>query len=190
MKTTSHLSANKSIYLIVVLLLAVFNTINAQAPLSVSGNGNVGVGTEQPQAKLHVAGDAGINGIIDLGINQQGREGNAGKIGYGTFDPGSLCIVGAGTSGSTRKITFWNEGGARFNGWVMFANNVSINKTTQPTEALEVNGRIKDQTGYVVPVGGIIMYSGNSASLFDGSGFGKPNTPVGLDALQRQQRHP
>tara|TARA_R110002051_G_scaffold86498_2_gene152380 strand:- start:48786 stop:49457 length:672 start_codon:yes stop_codon:yes gene_type:complete len=37
--------------------------------------------------------------------------------------------------------------------------NVGIG-TFNPTEKLEVNGRIKDITGYVMPSGGIIMWSG------------------------------
>jgi len=143
-----------------------------QPPLTIDAAGNVGIGTDQPQAKLQVAGDLGVNGIMDLGINQPGREVQAGKIGYGTFDNGALCIVGAGNDASSRRITMWSEGGAQIRG------KVSINKGALPTEALEVNGRIKDQNGYVMPVGAIIMYSGNSADLFDGSGLGKKNTPV------------
>ncbi len=44
------------------------------------------------------------------------KEINADKIGYETFTPGSLDIVGAGTTFLTRKIKFWNEGGATFRG--------------------------------------------------------------------------
>src|ERR1700742_3346605 len=94
-----------------LILIFFINKTSAQSPLAIDNNGNVGIGTDQPQTKLHVAGDLGVNGILDLGINQQGREPNAGKIGYGTFDNGSLCIVGAGNDGSSRRITMWAEGG-------------------------------------------------------------------------------
>src|SRR5256885_7416977 len=39
-----------------------------------------------------------------------GKEGNAGKIGYQTFTPDALDIVGAGTAGTNRKIKLWAEG--------------------------------------------------------------------------------
>lgn len=177
MKTYSALKRSSLCLLMVVSAFLVNNADAQQAPLSVAPNGNVGVGTEQPATKFHVAGNAGISGVLDLGIGRPGRDTNSGKIGYGTLDTGSLCIVGAGATGA-QKITFWNQGGAKFNGSAVFLGNVSVNKTTPATAALEVNGRIKDQTGYVVPVGGIIMYAGNSDSLFDRNGLGKPNTPV------------
>lgn len=56
--------------------------------------------------------------------------------------------------------------------------NVSIGGKTSPTERLEVNGRIKDQTGYVMPVGSIIMYSPANDDLFDENGVGKNNSSV------------
>ena len=40
------------------------------------------------------------------------KEGNAGRIGYGTFTAGALDIVGAGTTaGNDRKVVIWAEGG-------------------------------------------------------------------------------
>ncbi len=44
------------------------------------------------------------------------KEGSAGKIGYQTFTSDALDIVGAGTTGSNRKIKLWAEGGALVNG--------------------------------------------------------------------------
>ncbi|PGH40031.1 MAG: hypothetical protein CRN43_05515, partial [Candidatus Nephrothrix sp. EaCA] len=74
------------------------------------------------------------NNMLDLGYGINGREWNAGKIGYQTFTHDALDIVGAGgpTAGS-RKIKFWNEGGAAFTG------NVGIGADA-PTEKLQVNG--------------------------------------------------
>ncbi|MET0391598.1 MAG: hypothetical protein ABW019_00600 [Chitinophagaceae bacterium] len=47
-----------------------------------------------------------------------------------------------------------------------------------PGAELDVNGRIKDETGYVTPRGGIIMYTGTYSSLFDATGKGKSATNV------------
>jgi len=86
--------------------------------MRVKGNGNVGIGTTTPGAKLHLAGNMKIDGTntLEFGAGIP-KEVSAGKIGYqafGTFD--SLDIVGAGTLGSNRKIRFYNEGGALFQG--------------------------------------------------------------------------
>src|SRR5436189_31773 len=124
MKTYSTLKHSSSICLLIIVSALLVNNATAQAPLSVAPNGNVGVGTEQPKAKLHVEGNVGINGVLDLGIGKLGRDTNSGKIGYGTFDTASLCIVGAGAT-SAQKITFWNQGGAKFIGSASFLGNVS-----------------------------------------------------------------
>ena len=44
------------------------------------------------------------------------KEGSAGKFGYSIFTPGTLDIVGAGTTGNNRKLKLWAEGGAAFTG--------------------------------------------------------------------------
>ena len=94
----------------------------------------VGIGTLTPSAKLHVAGNQKIDSAFTLefgaGIS---KEANAGKIGYNTFTPDALDIVGAGTLGTNRKINFFAEGGAVFNG------NVGIG-IANPSFRLDING--------------------------------------------------
>ena len=73
-------------------------------------DGQVGIGTSAPTEKLAIGGNGSA---IELGADVT-KEPNAGKIGYqkfGNFD--ALDIVGAGTSGSNRKINLWAEGGAQ-----------------------------------------------------------------------------
>jgi len=96
---------------------------------------NVGIGINSSDAKLHIGGKLKIEGSneIELGAGLT-KEANAGKIGYQKFSDG-LDIVGAGTTGTNRKIKFWNEGGATFTGKVGIG-------TASPDEALTVNGKI------------------------------------------------
>ncbi|MFD2719557.1 hypothetical protein ACFST9_12585 [Hymenobacter monticola] len=109
--------------------------LSANGPITsqfvLTTDGNVGMGDIKPTAKLHVDGAVKItkNNAVEFGAGVVGKEANAGKIGYGTFDGGaSLNIVGAGTSGTNRKIQFWNEGGAYFNGPVGNADNVGADQ--------------------------------------------------------------
>jgi len=86
-----------------------------------NNTGNVGIGLPIPLSKLHVAGNVKIDGAntIELGAGIVGKDVNAGKIAYQAFGSNNaLDIIGAGTLGSNRKITFWNEGGAEFRGSV------------------------------------------------------------------------
>jgi hypothetical protein len=70
--------------------------------------GNVGIGTTNPTTKLEIDGQTNIKGsnVINFGSDQT-KQGDAGKIGYGTFDSGALCIVGAGTG--TRTVKIWDN---------------------------------------------------------------------------------
>lgn len=81
-------------------------------------NGNVGVGTNAPGEKLHLNGKMKIDGsnTLEFGAGIAGKQADAGKIGYQAFSTDALDILGAGTSGTNRKIKFWNEGGADFTG--------------------------------------------------------------------------
>jgi hypothetical protein len=79
--------------------------------------GNLGIGTGSPGLRLDVAGAVGISGanVLEFGRGVS-KEGSAGRIGYQTFTAGALDIVGAGTTGSNRKIKLWSEGGLDLNG--------------------------------------------------------------------------
>lgn len=84
--------------------------------------GNLGIGTSNPAAKLHVAGNQKIDSTYTLEFGAGlSKEANAGKIGYSVFTPNALDIVGGGHVQLSRKIKFWTEGGAEFIG------NVTVN---------------------------------------------------------------
>jgi hypothetical protein len=106
--------------------------------LVVANSGDVGIGTSIPSAKLHVAGTIKIDGLntLEFGAGVSGKEVNAGKIGYQTFTGDALDIVGAGTTIASRKIKFWNEGGA------FFAGSIGIGTTNSGGFKLAVEGKI------------------------------------------------
>lgn len=99
----------------------------------------------QSNPDLEVVGGIKVNGnsTVELGKGLT-KESNAGKIGYATFTPQTLDIVGAGTTGTTRKIKFWNEGGATF------ADKLGVG-VASPEEMLDVNGMVYTRQGIKFP---------------------------------------
>ncbi len=130
---------------------------------------NVGIGTANPQAKLHVNGNQKIDSAytLEFGAGLLTKEPNAGKIGYATYTPGTLDIIGAGNAGTTRKIKLWNEGGAMFtgnvgigispstqklliNGTTVIIDSLGIGSGNSPQATLHVSGSLKLDNGVTV----------------------------------------
>jgi hypothetical protein len=151
-----------------IVLLQTRALAQNNTPLYITPQGMVGIGTTSPGQLLDVNGavtfGGGSAGKITISTDRLngGISNTAGSMLFYTKSPGAFIF-----NTSSTELLRINTG----NG------NVGIG-TTNPTEKLEVSGRIKDQTGYVVPVGGIIMYSGVYADNFDGTGLGKPGTKV------------
>ena len=82
-----------------------------------------------------------------------------GWIGIGMNQPNAMLDV-AGTLNVAKNTSLADTG---INGSLTVGGNVGIGTTTAPSAKLEVNGRIKDQTGYVMPVGSIVAYYGAKA---------------------------
>ncbi|QQS59198.1 tail fiber domain-containing protein [Candidatus Peregrinibacteria bacterium] len=83
-------------------------------------SGNVGIGTASPNAKLHVKTDTGTNAEIDI-------------------QSGELTHWGMYQDENTSDLQFWNTDNR-----VTFTNDGKVGiGTTSPTQALDVNGRIK-----------------------------------------------
>lgn len=85
----------------------------------IRAGGGVGINTTNPAGRaLLVDGPTAIRGTnaLEFGADVAGKHPLAGRIGYETLTPGALDVVGAGTNATSRRIRFWAEGGATFNG--------------------------------------------------------------------------
>ena len=102
--------------------------------MSLQSSGNVGIGTTTPTAPLDVNGGVKIesNNTLEFGGGIAGKDGNAGKIGYGTFSNGvSLDIVGAGGTGA-HLMRIIAEGGTTIYGGINIDRGAANNGTTAP----------------------------------------------------------
>ncbi|MBL9136265.1 MAG: tail fiber domain-containing protein [Verrucomicrobiales bacterium] len=142
---------------------------NAQERIRITTSGLVGIGTTTPGGRLEVNGDVRVVGSnpLEFGAGVGGKEASAGKIGYGTFTPGALDIVGAGTTFANRRVKVWAEGGAEFTG------NVGV-RTATPLDAVHVRGgalRIDDGA----PNRWFRMYRVPEGLVFEGNSLRNPN---------------
>ncbi len=92
--------------------------------------GKVGIGTNgnlpsadnmlEVNGLVNSMGGMRIQGgkTLEFGYLTNGKQADAGKIGYNTFGTGALEIIGAGTAGTNRRLMVFAEGGTTFNGQV------------------------------------------------------------------------
>jgi microcystin-dependent protein len=143
--------------------------------------GNVGIGNAAPSYKLDVNGTGKFIGNVDMSAGLD----ITGNLTVGTSDffvNDSTGNVGIGNAAPSYKLDV--NGTGRFVGNVdmsaglditgnltVGASDFFVNDSTgrvgigtaTPSESLEVNGRIKDKSGYIAPVGTINMFAGSSA---------------------------
>lgn len=119
-----------------------------------NGNaGNVGIGIATPQAKLHINGNTAIQGNSALEFGKGlAKETNAGKIGYGIFTPNVLDIVGGGAYTDSRRIKFWNEGGATFMGEIQTPDTGDAHMLPIAYAFIQGTGSAGSSTGNITSV--------------------------------------
>ena len=140
--------------------------------LRIDGNGNIGINNPVAASyRLTVAGNGNVFGVDNSALfSAKNAAGNyeqflcprwTDNAMYLTYGAGGLNI----RNNANTSAVFIKENG-----------NTGIGKI-DPTAKLEVAGRVKDETGYITPQGGIIMYGG-AMTNFDSTGKGKPDSPV------------
>jgi hypothetical protein len=133
-----------------------------------NSSGNVGVGTTSPTSKLHVNGTVTVTG--DVSLPGTGIWNSSGNVGVGTTTPTSKLQVNgtvtatafSGNGSAISNIPVANVTGAAPNASPTFTGNVSMpgpgiwnsagkvgigTTSPQSTAMLEVNGRIRVETG-------------------------------------------
>lgn len=174
-RTLSRWRVSKPLLLVVLpvlVLVAAGGALYGQDALNalfIDKDGKVGIGTTAPQGFQVVLPESTKPAAPNAGITLAGgMEGNA-----------SIELRNQGTG--TPYIDFAQSSSVDYDARIRLTApglltiegaNVGIG-VDKPTGKLEVKGRIKDQTGYVMPVGSIIAYHGATAPdgwlLCDGS---------------------
>ncbi|HWD19770.1 MAG TPA: tail fiber domain-containing protein [Verrucomicrobiae bacterium] len=79
---------------------------------------NVAINQAPGPDSLDINGGVGITGhnTLEFGQGITPKEANAGKVGYEAFSTFALDLVGAGTTGTSRRIKLWGEGGTSTTG--------------------------------------------------------------------------
>lgn len=118
--------------------------------------GNVGIGKNDPGTKLDVAGSITLSG--DINMSNAASIKSAGRM----HIAGEEILYLLNKSGVIISKEWGGNGNLSVQGNSAFDGSVGIG-THDPTAKLEVKGRIKDQTGFVMPVGSIVAFGGDSA---------------------------
>lgn len=135
--------------------------------MTITTGGFVGIDTTTPGANLEVNGNTALDGYvtvsgnnyIETGHNISGKQQDAGKIGYNTFNDGALDIVGAGTAGNNRAVKIYGEGGTTMTGALTTQGTISA-------PSLGLNSSVADG---VLSLGGVGHLNDNALYLRGGA---------------------
>lgn len=109
--------------------------------VTVSENGNVGIGTNDPKNKLHINGNtAGAPTVITV---ENMQSGNTNDPGINMKSRSSDYYIFA--NDETNQLYFWDELAGTQRMTIFGDGNVGINTPT-PTQKLDVNGKIRMRT--------------------------------------------
>lgn len=141
--------------------------------LTILRNGNVGIGTDSPSANLEVFGNAPKTLGSTLRISNKGDGlGTESAIDFTTYDVGanlpSARILITDDGHYSNDISFKTKEVGKQNGELVTHMKITSDGNVgigfhSPVAKLDVNGRIRDQTGLVMPVGSIIAFAGYGA---------------------------
>lgn len=133
--------------------------------LIIDTNGNVGVGTTSPSAKLDVAGSISASGAIQIGTSAltctAGVPGairyNSGALEYCNGTSWSALSAGMSGSGAANHIAYWTGAGSLAHDanqlyWDPTNNRLGIGTNT-PTTAITVNGDVSITSDFYAGAG-------------------------------------
>lgn len=170
------------------------NTATPGSALDVNGTVTASGLTVNGPATLNssvtLSNGAAINGqnVLEFGKGIAGKDVNAGKIGYRTFDLG-LNITGAGATGHRVVSILAEDGTVTYGGVGVNRGNVGAGYMLDVNGAARVSSLTSSNTvtavsfsgNGIIPIGGIIMWSGNTPltgwHLCDGGTYFGVQTP-------------